>query len=130
MEAIQELESERPTIEEQVEQRTSAYRTNNENQLKILQNQMRHSYTFGSNSQDYGKNMNQTATYGRESNSLANDLSLQFAVRSVEEKSVVEKMLLESEYLILRAKSEAKSESYHRELVTELQDRLQEAAGR
>mmetsp|Transcript_25813 Transcript_25813/g.24647 ORF Transcript_25813/g.24647 Transcript_25813/m.24647 type:complete len:1282 (+) Transcript_25813:133-3978(+) len=110
MEALSELEGERGSIEELVEQRTAEYKRNNENQLKSLQNQMRHSYTFGSRPQEH-KNSNQAI--GNDS-SLVTDISMQFALRSAEEKSHVEK---------------AKSESAHRELVAELQERLHEAAG-
>lgn len=105
MNALSELEGERGTIEELVEQRTAEYKRNNENQLKSLQNQMRHSYTFGTRPQEY-KNSNQASVMGNNNNSLVTDISMQFALRSAEEKSNIEKVLWESEFLVSKAKSE------------------------
>lgn len=145
----------RSTINEQVEQRTAEYKKKNEKKLKNLQNQMRHSYTFGSSSSNNQYNdINQTILYGinnknvndtnndnkkksiindnendNEIENILNDISMQFAIRNQEEKSNVEKILLESEHLISKAKDEARLESGYIETMKELQRRLLEASG-
>lgn len=145
IEAVHELEIERSKIDELVEVRTGEFKRDSERQLRTLQNQMRHSYTFGSMSKEYdnlnemrtqNKIFNQSYTNGptscdknNDSNTLAADLSLQLAMRTFEEKSAVAKILLESEHLIAKAKAEAKVEIAHQGVVKELQEKLQEAGG-
>ena len=145
IESLKELEFDRSKIDDSVAMRTAEYKKNYDRQLRTLQNQMRHSYTFGSTFQDYNK-MNEaqvrnkslntshtddTVKYDEniDSDALAADISMQFAMRSYAEKSTVAKILVESENLIAKAKSEARMENCHQEIVKELQEKLQQAAG-
>ena len=128
-----------------VTSRTAEFKKSYDKQLRTLQNQMRHSYTFGSTFQDYDK-MNETHVRNKslnishtddtvnydentDSDALAANISMQFAMRKYAEKSTVAKILVESENLIAKAKSEARIENCHQEIVKELQDKLQQAAG-
>ena len=145
IEALKELEIERSKIDALVASRTAEFKKSYDKQLRTLQNQMRHSYTFGSTVQDYDK-MNETHVRNKslnishtddtvnydentDSDALAANLSMQFAMRKYAEKSTVAKILVESENLIAKAKSEARIENCHQEIVKELQDKLQQAAG-
>ena len=145
IEALKELEIERSKIDALVASRTAEFKKSYDKQLRTLQNQMRHSYTFGSTFQDYDK-MNETQVRNKslnishtddtvnydentDSDALAANISMQFAMRKYAEKSTVAKILVESENLIAKAKSEARIENCHQEIVKELQDKLQQAAG-
>ena len=58
------------------------------------------------------------------------DLSVLVALKSAEDKANVSKIVLESEFLISKTKSDAKMENTHREKVQKLQIKLLEASGR
>jgi hypothetical protein len=129
MTATKELEEVRLSIDQQVSERTEEYKKSNERQLKALQNQMRHSYSYGLAPQHLNENIAQSVVcQGVESNT-ALDMSLEVALRSADERATVSKILLESDYLISKARSDAKMESLHREQVQSLQVKLREAAG-
>jgi hypothetical protein len=129
MTATKELEEVRLSIDQQVSERTEEYKKSNERQLKALQNQMRHSYSYGPAPQHSNENIAQSIVcQGVESNT-ALDMSLEVALRCADERATVSKILLESDYLISKARSDAKMESLHREQIQSLQVKLREAAG-
>jgi hypothetical protein len=129
MTATKELEEVMLSIDQQVSERTEEYKKSNEIQLKALQNQMRHSYNYGPTPQYLNDNIAQSVVcHGVESNT-ALDMSLEVALRSADERATVSKILLESDYLISKARSDAKMENLHREQVQGLQVKLREAAG-
>ena len=132
MQAVKELEHDRLQLDQEVLKRTESYIKNNENQLKLLHNQLRHSYSFGtatstSNSQNNSNN-NQSVVWGTAGNT-ALDLSVLVALKSAEDKANVSKIVLESEFLISKTKSDAKMENAHKEKVQEFELKLLEASG-
>ena len=127
--AASELDNIRLSIDQQVFERTEEYKKSNERQLKALQNQMRHSYSYGSAPQYLTDNIAQSTVWQGVEANTALDMSLEVALRSADEKATVSKILLESEYLISKARSDAKTENLHRETVQGLQLKLREAAG-
>ena len=130
MQAVKELENDRLQLDQEVSKRTEAYIKNNENQLKALHNQLRHSYSFGTtNSHNISDSINQSVVWGTAGNT-AHDLSVLVALRSAEEKANVSKIVLESEFLISKTKSDAKMEITHREKVQKLESKLLEASGK
>lgn len=135
MQAVKELEHDRLQLDQEVLKRTESYIKNNENQLKVLHNQLRHSYSFGtatsnSTSQNISNNNNnnQSVVWGTAGNT-ALDLSVLVALKSAEDKANVSKIVLESEFLISKTKSDAKMENIHREKVQKLEFKLLEASG-
>ena len=129
MQAVKELENDRLHLDQEVSKRTESYIQNNENQLKALHNQLRHSYSLGTTtSQNNSNNINQSVAWGSAGNT-ALDLSVLVALRSAEEKANVSKIVLESEFLISKTKSDAKMENTHREKVQKLESKLLEASG-
>lgn len=128
MMATKELEEVRLSIDQQVSHRTDEFKKSYEVQLKALQNQMTHSYSLGSVPQ-YQDNIAQSAVWQGVNQNTELDKSIEVALRCADEKATVSKILLESEYLISKAKSDAKMENLHRELVQGLQLKLREAAG-
>ena len=130
MQAVKELENDRLQLDQEVSKRTETYIKNNENQLKALHNQLRHSYSFGTiNSHNISDSINQSVVWGTAGNT-AHDLSVLVALRSAEEKANVSKIVLESEFLISKTKSDAKMEITHREKVQKLESILLEASGK
>lgn len=130
MQAVKELENDRLQLDQEVSKRTETYIKNNENQLKALHNQLRHSYSFGTTtSHNISDSINQSVVWGTAGNT-AHDLSVLVALRSAEEKANVSKIVLESEFLISKTKSDAKMEITHREKIQKLESKLLEASGK